>query len=342
MGWQGLRLAAIVAIVAAVVSTFHLVALGHGSDGPLAVSRLILVESRDVDRFTVAETYRAEVRHAGLRAGQDFAVVTARLIQPFVSPSPGIPTIVGGVLEFGTVRAGQTVESRNTFTVRRPRHVPLRLEHLRWDVTGRPDIVLSDEWAGEWRITITSRNPETMDVAAVDTVTDTIGAGEPVGFSLLPDFVHCAWTDASHALDSHCGTRFRVAACVADGSARFTIARTGDSIEGTGEWQVTASSGCGLNAGTGAASLAISGVRMGGEVEPEPFSPGLLAKLVSTPGLATLIADRLGETAGTAPTSDDECARGRWRRFSHPWFTNARACAAFAGHHSDRHDEGRR
>ena len=342
MGWQRVRPTAIVAVVLASVSTFHLVADGHGSDEPLVVSRLILVESHDVDGSIVAETYRAEVRHVGVRATPDFADVTARLIRPIIFPHPGIAEIVGGDLEFGTVRAGQTVESRNTFTIRRWRHSSLKLEHLRWDVSGRPDIVLSEAWAGEWRFTITSRNLDTGDIAAIDTVTDTIGIDEPVGFSLLPAFVRCAWTDTSHSLESNCRTRFSLAGCVADGSARFNLARTGDSIVGSGDVQVTASSGCGVNATTGAAAIEIAGVRVGDQAEPEPFSPGVLATFASSPGFTALIADRLNATTGGTPASDEDCKRGRWRRFAHPWFRNAHACAMFTTNHSDRREEGSR
>ena len=204
------------------------------------------------------------------------------------------------------------------------------LQHLRWAIAGRPDLILPDAWAGKWRITMTSKNPETGSIAAVSKVTDTLGVGEPVGFSLLPDFVRCTWTGSDRVLEAACHARFSVNTCLADGSAHFNLARDAGSITGHGQVQLTSTGECGAFTGSSEDLIEIGGVRLGEEAEPEPFSPGVLAKLATSPDLVALITDRINAAAGGPPAADQDCDRGRWRRLINPRFRNARECHAFA------------
>jgi hypothetical protein len=327
-----------------VAAILQLVGSGHDRDDawPLVVTRLILVESRDVDRHVVEDIYRAELTHSGPPGSRDFAAVTARVVHPFAFPGLGDLEIVDGDLEFGSVRAGQTVESRDTFAIRRHQHYPLKLQHLRWAISGRPDLVLSESWAGNWRFTLTSKNADTNQTTAVDEIVESIGINEPVGFSRLPDSVQCTWTDADHLLQADCRARFRFAACAADSSAHFAIERNASSMTGQGQWYLTVTGDCGPNTDSGGESIQIVGERLTGDAEPEPFSPGVLTKLATTPALIRLIAGRPDDTATDPPTSDADCQRGRWRRLTNPWFRNARACMAFVDRHHSGPDEGRR
>jgi hypothetical protein len=250
--------------------------------------------------------------------------------------------IVDGELEFGSVRAGRTVDSRDTVTIRHRGRHPLPPQRLRWAIAGRPDVVFSDAWAGTWRFTITSRDPDTHQIAAVADITDTIGAEEPAGFSLLPDFVRCTWTGSDDRLESDCRARFRFEGCLADGSAHFAIQRTGGSITGRGQSNIVATGACGPNTGSGGESVEVAGVRIGEEADPEPFSPGVLTKVATTPALIGLIAGALEEAGEDQPTSEEDCKRGRWRRLTKPVFRNARACFEFVGRRHGPRDERRR
>src|SRR5262245_14940089 len=76
---------------------------------PLIVSSLTLVVSRNVDEHVVEDTYRASLTHMGALGDRDFAGVTARLVLPFTLPQPDVLEILDDTLEFGAVRARQTV-----------------------------------------------------------------------------------------------------------------------------------------------------------------------------------------------------------------------------------------
>jgi hypothetical protein len=336
-----LRTACVFLSAAAALATLQPVALSHDRDEPLVVTGWILVNSHHVSRLVVEDTYRAELRHTATRVSHDFADVAARIVHPFGHPSPGNLQIIDGDLEFGSVRAGQTVASRDTVTIRRHRHHPLKLQHLRWAISGRPDLILPEAWAGRWRLAITSRDADTGSIAGVDEMTTSLGVDEPVGFSLLPEIVRCTWTGTDRVLEANCRAQFSFSGCSAQGSARFTITRNDNALAGHGEWEVAAAGICGPDAGSGGASLEIAGTRLTAEAEPEPFSPGVLARLATTPALVSLIADRLVDGGGDPPNSDEDCKRGRWRRFRRPAFKNTRECVAFAEHHGERR-EGRR
>ena len=102
-------------------------------------------------------------------------------------------------------------------------------------------------------------------MSAVDEITESLGAGEPVGLSLLPDFVRCERTGTDVFLEADCTARFRIPGCVASASARFTIERDAEAIAGNGQWQVTTAGDCGPGTGNGGEAIDIAATRIGGE-----------------------------------------------------------------------------
>ena len=337
------------ASVLSVAVLLQLVGLGHDHDDEretLVISRLILVSSHEVDRQFVEDTYRAELRHTGRPGSRDFAGVTERLLPQANHEEPGhFLQIIDGEVEFGTVRAGQTVQSRDRLTIRRHARFPLKLESLRWAISARPDLVLSEAWAGLWRFTITSKNAETNTVAAVTRVTDTIGANEPVGFSLLPGFVRCTWSgrdDDDDDIEARCSARALVGACLIQGSAHFKIEREGARLAGRGDLQTISTGACGLTAGNGVEVMDIAGVRLAEQADPEPFSPGVLTKLATEPSFIALLASGSTHSVPGPPTDEEDCERGAWRRFVNPGFRSEHECRAFVEGHEDRRDESRR
>src|SRR5687768_2286978 len=171
---QAVRIVVVGSAVAGL--TWAIQASGHDHDQPLVITRLIPVESHDVDHHVVEDTFRAEVRHTALPGSRDFAGVAARIVHPFGLPFPGNVQVIDGDLEFGSVRVGSDIESRDTITIRRHRHHPVKLHHLRWAISGRPDLVLPEAWAGDWRLTITSKDPDTGSISSIDEITDSLGA----------------------------------------------------------------------------------------------------------------------------------------------------------------------
>jgi hypothetical protein len=316
-----------VLLTATVAAVVQLVGTGHERSDPLRVTRLIPVETRELGHHLVDEVFRAELTHTGGPGSAEFALVEARLAHPFRWAWPGFLEVLDDDLEFGTVRPGESVQSRDTFTIRRIRSHSLKLQHLRWDISARPDIVLSGAWAGNWRLTITSKDPTTNRVAAVDEITEGLGVGEPVGLSLLPGFVRCAHTSSDAVLRADCTAAFRLPSCVGNASAVFTLERNGDAITGRGDWAVDAAGDCGAAAGSGGESIEIVGERLSGEVEPEPFSPGVLAKLPTSPAFSALLASTHQDR--DEPRAVHDCVGGRWRLLSRPTFPTLRSCIAY-------------
>jgi hypothetical protein len=279
------------AVAAVLIGTVQVTLASHSRPDPLGVSKLVLVESRDITRHLVEEVYRARMTNSGAAGGVDFARVKARLLFPFSLPVPGIFQVVDGSLEFGTVRSGHAAESLDTITVRRLRALPFfNLNHLRWGISARADRVVADGWIGRWHLTVTSRDAATNDVVAVKQVVEPIGAGEPLGFSLLPAFVRCGWSGTDDAIHAQCTTRARLDGCGLEGSAQFEIERNDSRLDGRGEWRVTASGACGDVAGTAHESMELKGVRLTGHAAPEPQSPGLLRALATHPAFPSLVA----------------------------------------------------
>ena len=110
----------------------EMVASGRGREGPLLVTRLIPVDSRELGHHMVEEVFRAELTHRGGPDSDDFAEVKASITHPVIVSFPGLAWIVDGDLEFGTVRRGQSIESRDTVTIRRLEWPTMKLQHLRW------------------------------------------------------------------------------------------------------------------------------------------------------------------------------------------------------------------
>jgi hypothetical protein len=323
-----------------IIAGVEIAVQGHDRRESLTISRLTLVESHDLDRHLVEETYSAQLMHTGPPGGADFARVTAKLALPFGLGAPGFAQVVDGDLAFGTVRAGETVDSSDTVTIRRHRQTQVKPDLLRWTIDAHPDLVPSDAWAGQWRFTLTRKDLDTDAVVMVADVTDAIGPGEPVGFSLLPEFARCRWGGSDQALDANCAARAQVHSCLVDGSAQFTVERSGDAIAGRGTLSVEVSGDCGATS-SGGELIEIVGNRMSGEAEAEPFSFGLLTAFVTEPSFAAFIGDGLREAALGEPDSERDCGRGGWRRFAKARFRGEHECRSFCRQRRTGSDEWR-
>jgi hypothetical protein len=278
---------------AAIVGTLVVVtraapAVNRARHESLVIHRFILVESRAVAPHLVEDVYRAEVKHRR-HSTQDLAGVRATIVPPFHFPLPGIVQVVDGTLEFGAVRVGSTVTSRDTIAIRRHRLLPVRPRHFGWDFSGRPDVLVPESWAGKWQLTLTWTNPETQAPLGIDTIETIIAADEPVGFSLLPDSVTCTWTATGDSIEGVCGPRTAVL-LAAPAMARFTLARTGAGLEGRVEWNGSAAVACGTASDPNPKSVAIAGQRLSPDAEPAPHSSGVLPRISSYPALIRLLA----------------------------------------------------
>jgi len=286
----------LVAAFVVLMAAIQVALQGHDRDQPLVLSQFVLEKSRDIDRLLVEDTYRARVTHTGGADDVDYARVTAKVAWPFSASVPGILQVVDGDLAFGAVRAGETVNSVDTITIRRLRYLPLKPIQLRWIVDGRPDLVLPDEWAGQWRFTLTYKDGDTGDLSRVSNVTGSIGTSAPLGLSLLPGFARCEWSRSESALGVDCSARARIGGCATDATARFALARDGSVATGQGEWRITHAGDCG-DATSGSIAVEIAGTRIMADIESDPLSPGLLPSFVTVPGFSSLIADSLPKDA---------------------------------------------
>src|SRR5687767_1730340 len=250
----------IVTAIAAVIAVGMLPGLLMGlSTDRLVVTDLALVSSVEVNAFYIDETYKARVRHVGAPGENDFAAVTAQVSHLVSLLRPGALRIVDGDITFGSVRAGETVESRDTVTFRRLRSFALNLGDIRWFLSARPDLVLPDEWAGTWRVTMTTRDPATDQIAAVDEITDSIGSGEAIGFSLMPPIVQCRWISTELLLQADCRTRIKRDPCILDATAHVSVARDANAMTGHGQWDLIATGDCGAGDAGGGGLIEIDG-----------------------------------------------------------------------------------
>ena len=290
-----------VALFIVLVASVEIAVSGHNRDEPLVVTRFALEESRDVDRQFVEETYRGTLRHIGGPGSTDFARVTASIAHSFGLPAPGIAHVVDGDLAFGSVRAGETVDSVDTITIRRYRHLPLKPNQLRWDIDAQPDLVVPDDWVGRWRFVTTTKDAESGRVVLVSDITHDIGRGEPVGFSILPALVKCRGRGDGQTLDASCWMHSRFGACAIEGSAMFALERSNDIARGHGEWH-GASTDCGPFSSRGGRTLAIEGQRLTHDATAQRLSIGLLQYFGTEPALVRLIARARGDDRHGEPS----------------------------------------
>jgi hypothetical protein len=336
------RVAVCTASIGAIVLILQAVVMTHGLDDPLVVTGVTLVESEDAGNDFVKDTYRATLRHTGSAGSRDFAQIGAKVAAPFGLSIPGFVEIVDGDVSFGTVRAGESVESLDTFTIKRRQRSPVVVKHLRWDISGRSDLVLPDAWTGKWQFTITRTDPVTKQLESTSRITQTLSVREPVGFSLLPDVIRCRWRRSDETLDSTCEGSGLASMCLISGSARFTLARNGDEATGEGTVRVTREGLCGSGDATADDSFEISGMRLSRETESEPLSLGLLPAFAINPYFSVLLSEGIRKASSEEPTDDDQCRHGGWRRFWRTRFHDEAACGLFVRRHAHRlQKEGR-
>jgi hypothetical protein len=302
----------IVAAFVVVVGGVEVALQGHDRDEPLAITQLTLEASRELDRAWTEDTYRARLTHTGPAGSVDYARVTARIGYPFGLPAPGLVQVVDGDLAFGAVRAGESVESVDTITIRRLRHQPLKPNQLRWSIDGRPDLVPSDAWAGRWRFTMTTKDADSGQIVSMSEVTDEVGPDEPFGLSLLPPLARCTWRGTDDSLQATCRAVTRIGGCHVDASAALTLERDGDALSGHAQWSASNAGDCGNAGGSGAEAMEIAAVRESADVETGALAPGWLPTFVMDPRLSFLIAGT-GAILPHAPGSDGDCRDQRWR-----------------------------
>jgi hypothetical protein len=287
---EAYRPVVIFAAFVAVVAGVEVALQSHDREEPLVITQLVLEESRDIDRSWVEDTYHARLTHTGGPGSVDFARVTAKVSWPFGLPAPGLTQIVDGDLAFGTVRAGETVESADTITIRRHRQQPLKANQLRWSIDARPDLVPSDAWSGHWRFRLTYKDGATNDISLTSNITGAIPKASPLGLSLLPEGARCRWNRSDTSLQVTCTASLRIDACLVDLTGRFELARNGERAHGHGEWRRDGIGLCG-DVVSETAAVDIEGERLDQDSEPEPLAAGLLTSFVTVPGFSTLIAE---------------------------------------------------
>src|SRR5262245_32500890 len=252
----------------------------------LVITRVLLVESRQLEEDIVEDTYRAELTHLALAGTPDYASVAAHLVRPDLT-RPGRVDVVDGDVTFGPIRRGRTVISRDTFAIRRHHGTPLKLNQLRWVVSGRPDFLAPEGWAGTWRFTISWTAADSGRTLAIDTITTGIGADDPIGFSLLPDSVGCSWDGGEQSISGNCAS---ASTTLLSGptAAHFAIDWNGDVLSGLVSWQGAASVACGSLLDITPKDIKIAATRIS-TVATGTSSSGLLTRLVTYPPFIRLI-----------------------------------------------------
>jgi hypothetical protein len=309
----------------------------HDLADPLDVTSVALVSS-DTDGDFVSETYRATLHHSGPPGTRDFARVSAKLTGAVGLSVPGFIQVVDSEVAFGTIRASETIDSLDTFAIKRHRRVPLNPRQLRWAVSSRPDLVLPDEWTGTWRFELTATDPTTKRIESTSSITEALGRREPIGFSLLPDFIRCHWQGTADALSATCDGSARLGWCLTSGSAVFSLNRDGDVATGDGTVHVTQTGNCGNGDDEASDAIAIAGTRLTPDADEEPLSVGLLPLFSTNPYFGALLSHQLRELDQRPPSADDDCRHGGWHRFRSRALRSESACIAFL--HSPSHENG--
>jgi len=332
---RAIRPALFVTTIAGAALLIQAAGAAHDLADPLDISDVALVSS-EADGDFVKDTYRPTLHHAGPPGTRDFAQVSATLIGAAGLSVPGFTEVVDGNAAFGTIRAGETIAALDTVVIKRQRRVPLNPRQLRWSISARADLVLPDEWTGKWRFTITRTDPTTHRIDSTATITNTLGVREPIGFSLLPEFIRCRWQGDADSLEATCDGKARLVWCVTSGSAAFELHRDGDSASGGGTVHVLQEGSCPAGNTDTSDDIAITGTRLVHDADQEPLSPGLLPIFSVNPYFTMLLSAELEPSA--EPSNDDECRHGGWRRFHRLRFRNETACTLFlhAGASRDR------
>lgn len=92
----------------------------------LAIGNYTLMSSKRVSRVEYEYTYRAQVTNDGQE--------DAKNVMAQVTSSSPYTTVIEGMLEFGDVASGATVDSSDTFIIKHNRRYPLDWSALVWDV----------------------------------------------------------------------------------------------------------------------------------------------------------------------------------------------------------------
>ena len=251
-------------------------ASSHALCSELAVVGHAVVASVAVTPALDEVTLRVRVTHRGRVGGAGASHVVARL----TSRSPAVQ-VVDGEAAVPNLRAGSTVLSEDTVTVRKPRGVPLDPAHVAWTVSGARDAIVPEAWAGTWSVTTTFRDPDSGEARGTDIATGVIRPDEAFGLFPAAEITRCGIRTSADAMELACSFKVDALGCRVDGTGRLSLGLDGDTLSGRGSWSGTSSAGC-PQAGPFAEGIEVTGTRLDHDVtSPFPTGASLLAKFIS-------------------------------------------------------------
>ncbi len=124
------------------------------------------------------------------------------------------------------------------------------------------DLRVPDPWAGEWKMTITSRKAATGNVTSIRKVTAFLRTGEPFGMGVVvAKLASCTGAIMDTELEVHCTTQLTRAGCAVNGDVQVAATRMGETISGTGASTLDVTGDCGPLVSS-AETIEISGQRL--------------------------------------------------------------------------------
>ncbi len=138
------------------------------------------------------------------------------------------------------------------------------------------DLLMPEAWGGEWKMTITYRNPTTNSVTATDDNTAFIRTGEAFGLAPAVKAGNCAGSVSDTHLEIQCSGQATISTCTLGTIGQVTADRTGGTINGSGMNTLTVTGNCGPLVNT-VQTIQISGLRL--SLNQDPFGrPTTLVK----------------------------------------------------------------
>jgi hypothetical protein len=135
------------------------------------------------------------------------------------------------------------------------------------------DVQMPDAWAGKWQLTVTYRNAATQNMTGKDVITAFVRPLEPLGVASAASRVNCTGGISDSLFDVHCSGQVVSGLCTVTADLRLTMARTNDTLAGTGTRLIVLEGACGPFPNNDA--IQIAGVRLstevGGSAPPRTF-----------------------------------------------------------------------
>lgn len=285
----------------------------------LTIGPYTLVASQPFRPGLVDETYSGMITNGGGPLGRQDAV---GVVATVYSRSPQVH-VLDRTLTFGNVRAGATVASRDTFTVRKPPGVPLNPAHIQWQVSWRPDVILPESWAGTWQFDVSAFDVATGALESRHITTDIVRPDDAIGLALARPPAHCKGRLADDLVEVECRLTVATEACAMRGELQLTGSRTDNTLTAGGAWTLTASGDCGPFVRSGGQRLEVVATRTSVDTTaPYESATSLAGKLLPP----SLLLEPAPSGALTAPVTIDDCKNDGWRLFNDPPFANQGQC----------------